>query len=114
MTLTALLSHLSLADGIAVTLLFADWALLVHYIEHPPKSRPSVTYLMAHFRREWMRIFVTRQPRIFDGGVVESLRQSTAFFASASMIALGACIALLGDSGRLMGFATQFIPDACR
>ena len=55
-----------------------------------------------------MRAFVTRQPRIFDATVLDSLRQSTAFFASATMIALGGGVALLGDADRLAGFAADF------
>lgn len=107
-----MLSTFTYGDAAALAFLFGLWRLLVWQIEHPPAHRPSVTVLMAGFRREWMKIFVTRQPRIFDGGVVESLRQSTAFFASASMIALGAGMALLGDGARLAGIAEGFLPDS--
>ena len=112
MRVPEILSHFTLGDVAALAFLFALWRVLVWKIEHPPANHPSVTWLMAGFRREWMKVFVTRTPRIFDGGVVESLRQSTAFFASASMIALGACVALLGDGARLAGVAETFLPDS--
>ena len=60
---------------------------------------------MAEYRREWMRVFVTRDPRIFDSQIVSNLRQGTAFFASASMIAIGGGFALLGNADRLRGVA---------
>ena len=60
---------------------------------------------MAEFRREWMRQFVRRDPRIFDSQIISSLRQGTAFFASASMIAIGGGFALLGNAERLRGVA---------
>tara|TARA_X000000950_G_scaffold227343_1_gene274453 strand:- start:240 stop:824 length:585 start_codon:yes stop_codon:yes gene_type:complete len=60
---------------------------------------------MANFRREWMREMVTRSPRIFDSQVIASLRQATAFFASATMLALGGGLALVGDTDQLAGVA---------
>lgn len=56
---------------------------------------------MAQYRREWMVQMITRQPRIFDSQMISTLRQSTAFFASTSMIALGGALALIGNSERL-------------
>ncbi|MCR8549064.1 DUF599 domain-containing protein [Salipiger sp. P9] len=85
---------------LAITWLGSSWV-----VEHPPARRPSVSRLMAHYRRLWMREFVTRQPRIFDSQIVASLRQSTAFFASASMIAIGGIFALLGNADQLRGVA---------
>ena len=76
-------------------------------VEHPPAGRPSVSVLMARHRREWMRQFVTRQPRIFDASVLEGLRQGTAFFASACMIALGGGVALIGNAERLNSVAAD-------
>lgn len=52
-----------------------------------------------------MRQFVTRQPRIFDANVIDSLRQGTAFFASACMIAIGGGVALIGNTAQLEGLA---------
>ena len=39
-----------------------------------------------------------RQPRIFDATLIDSLRQGTAFFASACMIAIGGGIAVIGNA----------------
>ncbi|MDT8857137.1 DUF599 domain-containing protein [Paracoccaceae bacterium Fryx2] len=99
------LAPFGLADAAAVGFLLAVWLGLGWLVEHPPAGRMSVSMLMAEYRRDWMRQFVTRQPRIFDGAVIDSLRQGTAFFASASMIAIGGGIALLGNSDRVAGLA---------
>jgi uncharacterized membrane protein len=74
--------------------------------ERPPAARPSVTILMNDYRRRWMREFVTRQPRIFDAAIIDSLRQGTAFFASACLIAIGAGVALIGNPGQLQALMT--------
>lgn len=101
------LSPFTLLDALAVALLVLAALAIGHAVEHPPARRPSVTLLMADYRRAWMRQFVTRSPRIFDATVIDSLRQGTAFFASACMIALGGGIALVGNSERIEGVAAD-------
>jgi uncharacterized membrane protein len=80
-------------------------------IDRPPARRPSVAVLMAAYRREWMRQFLTRQPRIFDAAIVDSLRQGTSFFASAVMIAIGGGVALVGNAERLATLAGDLALD---
>lgn len=99
------LALFTLLDVGAVALLLICWLGSTWVIEHPPRWRPSTSKLMAQYRREWMRVFVTRDPRIFDSQLAGQLRQGTAFFASASMIAIGGGFALLGNADRLRGLA---------
>lgn len=108
MTLTLPFSDLTLFDAIAVAMTFAAWACLGWLIESERLRRPSVTILMKDFRRDWMREMLTRQPRIFDSTILSSLRQGTNFLASASMIALGGLLALIGNADRLLGVAEDF------
>ena len=79
-------------------LLVAAWVISGWVSESPPQALPSVSSLMEEYRRDWMRTFVTRQPRIFDATLIDSLRQGTAFFASACMIAIGGGIAVIGNA----------------
>jgi len=88
-------------DIAALVGLVLAWLIAGRLIEHPPASHPSVSPVMEEYRRDWMKTFVTRQPRIFDATVIDSLRQGTAFFASASMIAIGGGVALIGNTGML-------------
>lgn len=81
------------------------WLGIGWVIEHPPAKRVSVSKLMERYRHDWMAEFVTRQPRIFDATMIDSLRQGTAFFASASMIAIGGGIALMGNPTMLGALA---------
>ena len=96
---------LGTTDALCVAFTLLAWAVIGWAIEHPPVSRPSVSVLMKEYRREWMRQFLTRQPRIFDASMIDSLRQGTAFFASASLIAIGGGIALIGNPAAVVGLA---------
>jgi uncharacterized membrane protein len=88
-------------DLAALTLTLSLWLGLGWLIENPPAWRVSVSKLMERYRHDWMAQFITRQPRIFDATMIDSLRQGTAFFASASMIAIGGGIALIGNPAML-------------
>lgn len=103
-----LLSRLALftpLDFAALALLIGSWLIIGYLIENPGKSWPSVSHLMANYRRAWMVHMVTRDPRIFDAQILTTLRQGTSFFASATMIALGGGLALLGNTDQLIGLA---------
>jgi len=98
-------------DAVAVALWVAAWLGISWLIENPPARRPSVATLMIAYRREWMKVLVTRQPRILDGAVLSMLRQGTTFFASASMLWIGGGLALIGNTERLLGIARDLTLD---
>lgn len=79
------------------------WVCLSWWIEHPSAKRPSVSVLMSEYRREWMRVMVTRDPRILDSQLLTSLRQGTSFFASTCLLAMGGLLALIGNVEPLHG-----------
>ena len=101
----ALVQLFSPIDLWALACIFLGWACIGLLIENPPRGRPSVSSLMAHYRREWMQVMVTRTPRIFDAQALGTLRQGTSFFASATMIAIGGGLALMGNADQLQGLA---------
>lgn len=94
-------------DWVAIIYLVGAWLLLSHVIEYPPKSRLSVTVLMSERRRDWMRVFVDRDPRIFDSQILASLRQGTSFFASTCIFAIGGVLALAKNTDPLVGVAQE-------
>lgn len=101
------LASLSWLDAAALVILIGGWLAIGWITEHPPRNRPSVSILMKAYRQDWMRQFVTRQPRIFDATVVDSLRQGATFLASTCMIAIGGGVALMGNSEQLQGIAGE-------
>ena len=103
MDLMRAFDSLTWLDAIAVIVLIGVWAGLSWWIEHPSAKHPSVTVLMSEYRRKWMEVMVTRQPRIFDAQVMMSLRQGTSFFASTCLLAMGGLLALIGNVDPLRG-----------
>ena len=92
-------------DYSAFALLITLWCVIGWRIEHPSTKHPSVSVLMADYRREWMLQMITRDPRIYDATILGNLRQGTAFFASASMISIGGVLALAANKEQLIGIA---------
>ncbi|SFR45410.1 Uncharacterized membrane protein [Yoonia tamlensis] len=101
------LGLLTLWDWCAAAFIMLAWLVIGTLIERPGSKRPSVTVLMSAHRREWMKVFVTRSPRIFDSQILASLRQSTSFFASTCLLAMGGVLALIGNTDPLRGVALE-------
>lgn len=109
MTLLDRLILFSPLDMIAVGTMLVIWLAVGWRIEHPSAKRQSVSKIMAEYRREWMRQMITREPRIFDVQTLSTLRQGTSFLASTSVIAIGGCLALIGNTESLSGVAEELI-----
>ncbi|MEM9584711.1 MAG: DUF599 domain-containing protein [Pseudomonadota bacterium] len=105
------LSLLMPLDWLALVLVWVCWLGVGWRIEHPGTRTPSVTLIMVHYRREWMRQMITREPRIFDAAILSNLRQGTAFLASGCMIAIGGVLALIGNTETLAGVASELTSE---
>ncbi|AKS47263.1 Uncharacterized membrane protein [Octadecabacter temperatus] len=101
------LGSLNGLDIIALLIFVAVWQGISWWIEHPTAKHPSVTVLMSEYRRKWMLVMITRQPRIFDAQMMTSLRQGTSFFASTSLLAMGGLLALIGNVDPLQNVTMQ-------
>ncbi|MFN4102295.1 MAG: DUF599 domain-containing protein [Pararhodobacter sp.] len=112
MTLSSLTALLSPVDLAVLVLLALVWFALGWRIERVKTPVPSVTVLMAEYRREWMRQFVTRMPRMYDASVIASLRQSTNWLASTTLLALGGLLALIGSPETLRNVAQDLALEA--
>ena len=99
------LGPFGLSDLLALGFALGLWLGIGLLVENPPAWRVSVSKLMERYRHDWMVEFVTRQPRIFDATMIDNLRQSVAFFVSASMIAIGGGIAMIGNPAMLLAIA---------
>ena len=98
-------------DFIALGLILSAWGIMGWFIERDRPDAPSTHALIAEYRYRWMEVMVTREVRMVDANILSSLRQGASFFTSASMIAIGGGIALLGQADRLQGVAADLSGD---
>jgi uncharacterized membrane protein len=95
---TRIMSELSLSWlDIAACVFFAlSWAGYATFALWRAKSVPTLHSAMDGYRREWMVRMIERDNRMVDVNIMRNLVRSSQFFASTTMLVLGALIALLG------------------
>ena len=84
------------ADFFALLFLVVVWTAYVAFAARHGRRVPSLHSRMDVFRREWMVRMIERDNRMVDVNVMRNLTRSSQFFASTTMLILGALIALTG------------------
>ncbi len=64
-------------------------------------NRKSLTEVMSERRRRWIYNSLNRDLKMIDTQIMSGLQNGTAFFASASMFAIGSCFALIGATDKI-------------
>ena len=64
-------------------------------------ARTSLTQAMAERRRLWIMNSLGRDLKMIDTQILSGLQNGTAFFASTSILAIGGCFALLGQTDQV-------------
>jgi uncharacterized membrane protein len=88
--------NLTWLDLAAVLLFAAGWMSYVWFAGWHGKRVPSLHTSMDRFRREWMVMMVGRDNRMLDVNVTRNVTRSSQFFASTTMLILGALLASMG------------------
>lgn len=83
-------------DAVAVVLLVGGWAGYQWYSDYSNTPRPRLAREMERYTREWLMRMVERDNRMVDVNVLRNLTRSSQFFASTTMLILGALVALMG------------------
>lgn len=93
-----ILTELSLTwlDIAACLFFLFSWTGYNIFAEWRARSVPSLHNTMDGYRRQWMACMIGRDNRMVDVNIMRSLTRSSQFFASTTMLVLGALIALLG------------------
>jgi uncharacterized membrane protein len=83
-------------DVAALSLFVGGWITYAVFAEHHGRRVPSLHNRMDHYRREWILRMIDRDNRMLDAAIMRILARSSQFFASTTMLVLGALIALTG------------------
>jgi len=100
--MTLLFSDFETLDYIALALFLISWGVFEYIADYSSLSRKSLTGLMSQKRKEWMLVMAERDLRMVDTSIMAGLLQGTGFFASASILAIGGCFALLGATDAVL------------
>ena len=100
-------------DWLAVLWFFAAWVGYAWFARHWGTRRASLLATTNRYRRYWMMQATSRDPRVLDGIITQSLSSSPSFFASATIIIIGGLLALLGTTDKAAEFVRE-IPFAAR
>lgn len=95
---TRIITELSLtwSDIAACGFFLAAWSGYVFFAEWHARVVPTLHSAMDGYRRQWMVRMIERDNRMVDVNIMRNLTRSSQFFASTTMLVLGALIALLG------------------
>ena len=83
-------------DVFALIFFVGGWIGYAYFAEHHALKVPSLHTTMDASRREWMLRMIERDNRMTDVNIMRTLTRSSQFFASTTMLMLGALIALTG------------------
>jgi len=98
----------SLVDLLALVFFFASWVLFHFLSTHSRWQEQTITYQMNLYRVAWMSNMVRRDPVMPDVLIQTSLQQGVGFFASTSILVIGALFAALGASEQALNILKDF------
>lgn len=84
-----------LYDAAALVWFLLVWRVFAWLTDNSRWKHLTLSHAMHEERRRWMRIMSEREVRILDGNIISGLQQSTSFFASTSLLAIGGGFGLL-------------------
>ncbi len=87
-------------DLLALVLFAALWIGYQWYSDYSGTQQPRLGREMQRHMREWVVRMVERENRMVDINVLRNLTRSSQFFASTTMLILGALVALMGYTER--------------
>ncbi len=90
------LSLLPWQDWLAFAWFLAAWVGYAWYSSRASQRGATLLAVTNLWRRRWMMQVASRDQRILDGNITQTLSSSPAFFASATMIVIGGVLALFG------------------
>ena len=89
-------------DILAVGFFALEWTVYAVTLEHSAYGRDSLSSRMHVYREKWIRRLLDRETRMVDTQIMASLQNGTAFFASTSLLAVGAGLALLRSTNEAL------------
>ena len=111
--LADLLRLLPVADWAALAFLFAGWAGYAVFAKRRALTRPSFLGSSNRVRRQWMLQTTYREVRVLDAIAVQQMSGAASFFASTTILIIGALLAAIGSTEKASDLVRE-LPFAAR
>ncbi len=111
--LADLLRLLPLTDWAGLAFFFAAWVGYAVFSRRRACTRPSFLGSSNRVRRQWMLQTTYREVRVLDGVVVQQMSGTASFFASTTILIIGALIAVIGSTEKASDLVRE-LPFAAR
>jgi uncharacterized membrane protein len=95
-------------DLAALAFFIGAWAGYAFMVERTRHGRESLNSRIDRYRETWMRRMLGRDARMVDMQIMAAIQNGTAFFASTSLIAIGAALTLLRSTEELISAVSPF------
>ena len=109
----ALLRLLPLADWAGLAFFFFAWIGYAVFARRRARRRPSFLGSSNRVRRQWMLQTTYREVRVLDGVVVQQMSGTASFFASTTILIIGALLAVIGSTEKASDLVRE-LPFAAR
>ena len=86
----------TVVDLVAVAFFVVSWIMHFWVINRSPLKVKTISHHMNLKRVDWMRAMMNREPRMFDALIQNGFQHGVLFFASTSILIVGALLAGLG------------------
>jgi uncharacterized membrane protein len=96
------MANFGILDILALAWFIGAWLAYSAAIERTARGKDGLNALMNNYRDEWMERLLAREMRMVDAQVTAALQNGTAFFASASLIAIGGTLTLLRSTDQIV------------
>src|SRR5262245_15129038 len=94
-------------DMAALTWFGLWWVGYVWYADYRQSPQPTLRRQTDKFVRQWMARMIERENRMVDVNVIRNLTRTSQFFASTTMLILGALVALMGYTEKAAGVIAE-------
>ncbi|MDQ0357713.1 putative membrane protein [Rhodoplanes tepidamans] len=89
-------------DLVAIGIFVVAWASYAITMEWTRFGRGALNSQMDEIRAIWMRRMLRRESRIVDAQIMAALQNGAAFFASTSLLAIGAALTLVRSTDQVV------------
>ena len=97
----------STIDVAAFSFFILSWVCHFWVINQSRWKKHTISHHMYAMRVSWMREFMRRDPKMFDAHIQNQFQQGVLFFASTSILIVGAMLAGLGSSEQVIDMLTD-------